>query len=687
MSGAADAGTAAARARSGRSSRCGARATGCPATSRGWPRSSARCSTGSRGPATSRCGRRSSNSPSCTSARAARGSSPSCSSWPARPGRRRLPPARADGRASSGPTPRPPSRPPCPGGSATPGPVFRYETPAAGPAPRVPPGRRRAARRGGPAGRRRGDLARRLGLGRGRASRDATIRIGHVGLILEMLGRSGLPRAGSARPWSRCSARPPPRAGASGPRARPGAARRLAPDGRDRRDPARRSSAADDARRRPPVPHARPGRHRPALGARDHPPAAAEVGPRPLLLEVLGRVRDQVHALADLKGRPDDVLDAPRPRLRESLAPDSVAALRGLVATLGRSRRRARPRRARPRVRPGDRVLLADDLRAGRADARRAGRGLRRRPLRRPGPRARAATATTAASASPSAWSGWPGRSMRQGRERRALAARRVSWSPASTPSARPQAVAAGDLCSRDEGRRPCWRPDSGSDEAIALATRWASASDRRRSSAVSIERRSGSAARPATSDWVSSAGLADRRRWPGRRWREEAIAHERRGHRPDPPGLALEGAPLRRDRRASSRRPATRSAAPATASTRRRSPASPRFHVVFMRPTDIVTQVQEGPLPPGRDRHGRLRRARRRGRADARSSIPDLGYGGCRLVVAVPESWIDVGPHHRPGRPDRRVQGGGQDVPRLDQVPRLDAGRTSASGASITTS
>ena len=22
---------------------------------------------------------------------------------------------------------------------------------------------------------------------------------------------------------------------------------------------------------------------------------------------------------------------------------------------------------------------------------------------------------------------------------------------------------------------------------------------------------------------------------------------------------------------------------------------------------------------------------------------VPDLGYGGCRLVVAVPESWIDV--------------------------------------------
>ena len=35
-----------------------------------------------------------------------------------------------------------------------------------------------------------------------------------------------------------------------------------------------------------------------------------------------------------------------------------------------------------------------------------------------------------------------------------------------------------------------------------------------------------------------------------------------------------------------------------------------PRFHVVFMRPTDIVTQIQEGPLPPGGDGDGRLRRA-----------------------------------------------------------------------------
>ena len=68
-----------------------------------------------------------------------------------------------------------------------------------------------------------------------------------------------------------------------------------------------------------------------------------------------------------------------------------------------------------------------------------------------------------------------------------------------------------------------------------------------------------------------------------------------------------------------------------------------PRFHVVFMRPTDIVIQVQEGPMPPGRHGDGRLRRAVPSRSSEAIVVIPDLGYGGCRLAVAVPESWIDV--------------------------------------------
>jgi ATP phosphoribosyltransferase len=68
-----------------------------------------------------------------------------------------------------------------------------------------------------------------------------------------------------------------------------------------------------------------------------------------------------------------------------------------------------------------------------------------------------------------------------------------------------------------------------------------------------------------------------------------------------------------------------------------------PRFHVVFMRPTDIVDQVRQGRCHLGvtgmdvyaehADDHG-----------STTVVVPDLGYGGCRLVVAVPESWIDVG-------------------------------------------
>jgi ATP phosphoribosyltransferase len=67
-----------------------------------------------------------------------------------------------------------------------------------------------------------------------------------------------------------------------------------------------------------------------------------------------------------------------------------------------------------------------------------------------------------------------------------------------------------------------------------------------------------------------------------------------------------------------------------------------PRFHVVLMRPTDIVAQVEEGRCQlgvTGMDVYAE--------HSDPRggSIVVDanLGYGGCRLVVAVPESWIDV--------------------------------------------
>jgi ATP phosphoribosyltransferase len=67
-----------------------------------------------------------------------------------------------------------------------------------------------------------------------------------------------------------------------------------------------------------------------------------------------------------------------------------------------------------------------------------------------------------------------------------------------------------------------------------------------------------------------------------------------------------------------------------------------PRFHVVFMRPTDIVIQVQEGRCHLGVT--GMDVFAEHQAEAtDAAVVEPDLGYGGCRLAVAVPESWIDV--------------------------------------------
>lgn len=67
-----------------------------------------------------------------------------------------------------------------------------------------------------------------------------------------------------------------------------------------------------------------------------------------------------------------------------------------------------------------------------------------------------------------------------------------------------------------------------------------------------------------------------------------------------------------------------------------------PRYHIVFMRPTDIVTQVQEGRCHLGVT--GFDLYAERAAEAEQTCIVEkDLGYGGCRLVVAVPESWIDV--------------------------------------------
>lgn len=67
-----------------------------------------------------------------------------------------------------------------------------------------------------------------------------------------------------------------------------------------------------------------------------------------------------------------------------------------------------------------------------------------------------------------------------------------------------------------------------------------------------------------------------------------------------------------------------------------------PRFRIIFMRPTDIVAQVHEGRCVLGVTGYD-VYAERAAESCDAAVVSADLGYGACRLVVAVPESWVDV--------------------------------------------
>ncbi len=77
-----------------------------------------------------------------------------------------------------------------------------------------------------------------------------------------------------------------------------------------------------------------------------------------------------------------------------------------------------------------------------------------------------------------------------------------------------------------------------------------------------------------------------------------------------------------------------------------------PGIEVVFQRATDIPELVQSGDATLGITGYDIV--AEHRGYGDEESEedddgeypgvlVPDLGYGGCRLVLAVPETWIDV--------------------------------------------
>ena len=130
---------------------------------------------------------------------------------------RRLPAPGADGRASCGPTPSRRSVPSCPCASAMSGPVFRSRDPGPGAADRefTQVGVELIGA-GGPAADAEVIWLADWSLA-APASADATIRIGHVGLIMEIArSQSGCPPR-PPRPSSSRSARPRPRGGASGP--------------------------------------------------------------------------------------------------------------------------------------------------------------------------------------------------------------------------------------------------------------------------------------------------------------------------------------------------------------------------------------------------------------------------------------------------------------------------------------
>jgi histidyl-tRNA synthetase len=166
----------------------------------------------------------------------------------------------------------------------------------------------------------------------GAGVKDATLRLGHVGLTLEMLGRSGLPPTAQAALVEMLS-----EAAAEG-----GDVGSLG-RGLDHFAEWLRQASVDDLslpieggddggtdrlfQMLVPVINGRRSEHEIIQRLR----RKWDLGHS--WLAALDRVRDQARALADLKGPPGEVLDR-LARDFEALAPDSVAALRSLVGAL-----------------------------------------------------------------------------------------------------------------------------------------------------------------------------------------------------------------------------------------------------------------------------------------------------------------------------------------------------------------
>ena len=70
--------------------------------------------------------------------------------------------------------------------------------------------------------------------------------------------------------------------------------------------------------------------------------------------------------------------------------------------------------------------------------------------------------------------------------------------------------------------------------------------------------------------------------------------------------------------------------------------PALPSASVLFQRTSDITQKVEEGSAELGITGLDRYMEYRREGGAVI-DIIEDLGFGHCELVLAVPDTWLDV--------------------------------------------
>jgi ATP phosphoribosyltransferase len=70
--------------------------------------------------------------------------------------------------------------------------------------------------------------------------------------------------------------------------------------------------------------------------------------------------------------------------------------------------------------------------------------------------------------------------------------------------------------------------------------------------------------------------------------------------------------------------------------------PSVPQVQVLFQRPIDVLRKVEDGSLDLGVTGYD-IVREESPGSESVAVLIEDLGFGRCSLVVAVPESWLDV--------------------------------------------